>query len=835
MGRKAKFDKDSKVPSGHGRKAKKQSDPTFPKGVLIKESNKLGHRQMQRAKKRLLKNQQLKENAKKLLKKKTNMEEQIQLKNKEDILNQQKQKKEKKVKFVNDSSHKDDEMEIQSDLGSKLETKVKQSKKKKKIKQKDVTRNIGSDSGKNHYSEDDENNQVSKPGKKTKQKKVKGTKAKTNVERKNDSNKSNDSEDEGIEIYSSNQVSKPGKKAKQNKKMKSMKAKINTEGENDSNKNNYSEDEENEIYSNNQVAKPGKKTKQNKKVKSTKTKINIESENDSNNEDEEMEIYSNNRAKVGKKAKQSKKTKSMKSKTNIKSKSESESDNDMLFNGNDDETEEDENEQMDEEDEENTSEDDNQLLSTAKSKKNLKKRKQTFMEDNTESDSEEMASSDEEESVEDEQMDEDEEENDESDDDDLLPIEKANKKLKKKKEKEEKLAEEEMDDMMAHQSVFSFPTEEELANVTSLKDIQQRIRDVIMVLSDFKRLRDENRSRSEYTELLRRDLCTYYSYNDFLMERLMQIFPLDELLEFLEASEVQRPMTIRANTLRTRRRDLAEALINRGVNLDPIGKWTKIGLVVYSSQVPMGATPEYLAGHYTIQGASSFLPVMALDPKENERILDMCAAPGGKASHIAAMMKNTGTVFANDVNKERLKAVVGNFHRLGIVNSIICSYDGRKFPTIMKGFDRALLDAPCTGTGVVAKDPSVKVNKAEVDIQRCCTLQRDLLLAAIDCVNARSESGGIIVYSTCSILPEENEWIVDYALKKRDVRLLPTGLEFGTDGFTSYRQHRFHPSLKLTKRFYPHVHNMDGFFVAKLQKFSNNVLSQKVVEEEMSD
>jgi len=115
-----------------------------------------------------------------------------------------------------------------------------------------------------------------------------------------------------------------------------------------------------------------------------------------------------------------------------------------------------------------------------------------------------------------------------------------------------------MDDMMAHQSVFSFPSEEELTNVTSLKDIQQRIRDVIMVLSDFKRLREKNRSRSEYTELLRRDLCTYYSYNDFLMEKLMQMFPLDELLEFLEASEVQRPMTIRANTLKTRRRDLAE-------------------------------------------------------------------------------------------------------------------------------------------------------------------------------------------------------------------------------------------------------------------------------------
>lgn len=132
--------------------------------------------------------------------------------------------------------------------------------------------------------------------------------------------------------------------------------------------------------------------------------------------------------------------------------------------------------------------------------------------------------------------------------------------------------------------------------------------------------------------------------------------------------------------------NLLQALINRGVNLDPLGNWTKVGLVVYSSQVPMGATPEYLAGHYIIQGASSFLPVEALDPKENERILDMCAAPGGKASHIAALMKNTGVLFANDVNQDRLKAVVGNFHRLGIVNSIICNYDGRKFPTVKISF-----------------------------------------------------------------------------------------------------------------------------------------------------
>ncbi|KYN45186.1 Putative ribosomal RNA methyltransferase NOP2 [Trachymyrmex septentrionalis] len=788
MGRKGKFDKDL---SGRGRKAKKQNDPTFPKGILDKESNTLSHRQKQRAKKRLLKNQQLKENAKKLLKKKTTVEEQqVQSKNRKDILKQQKEKKEKKVKFVNE---KRDKMVIQSDLSSKLKTKVKQNKKKTKGKQKDIIKNVENDSNKNHHSKDDK-----------------------------------------IKIYSNNQVSKLSKKAKQNKKLKG-KTKINIKSESYSD-NNYSEDEEMEIYSNKQVTKLGKKAKQSKKKKNMKVESNEESEGDDDmlfnddeiEEDEDKQMNEMNT---------SEDEEHMSEDENETSENEEDiSKNEEDISENEEDTSE--NEEDTSENEEDTSKDDNQLLSAAKSKKNLKKTKK-FMEDNIESDSEEMVSSDEEKSTEDEQMEEDGEENDESDDDDddddLLPIEKANKKLKKKKEKEQKLAEEEMEDMMAHQSVFSFPNDEELTNVTNLKDIQQRIRDVIMVLSDFKKLREKNRSRSEYTELLRMDLCTYYSYNNFLMEKLMQMFPLDELLEFLEASEVQRPMTIRANTLKTRRRDLAEALINRGVNLDPIGKWTKIGLVVYSSQVPMGATPEYLAGHYMIQGASSFLPVMALDPKENERILDMCAAPGGKASHIAAIIKNTGTLFANDLNKERLKAVVGNFHRLGIVNCVISSYDGRKFPTIIKGFDRVLLDAPCTGTGVVAKDPSVKASKAEIDIQRCCTLQRELLLAAIDCVNARSESGGIIVYSTCSILPEENEWIIDYALKKRDVKLLPTDLEFGTDGFTSYRQYRFHPSLKLTKRFYPHVHNMDGFFVAKLKKFSNNILNQKNVKEEMSD
>lgn len=415
------------------------------------------------------------------------------------------------------------------------------------------------------------------------------------------------------------------------------------------------------------------------------------------------------------------------------------------------------------------------------------------------------------------------EEDEDDDADDLLPIEKKARKLKKRQEEDTRLAEEELEYGQSHQEIFKFPEEdeEEREKPITLQEVQQRIKDVQIVLSDFSKHRDPNRSRSEYTDLLRKDLCMYYSYNEFLMEKLMEIFPLNELMEYLEASEVQRPLTIRTNSLKTRRRDLAAALINRGVNLDPVGKWSKVGLVIYNSSIALGATPEYLAGHYMIQGASSMLPVIALAPQENERVLDMCAAPGGKSSHISALMKNTGVLFSNDANRDRIKAVIGNFHRLGVMNAVVSCEDGCKYKSIMTGFDRVLLDAPCTGTGVICKDASVKTSKSEVDIQKCYNLQRRLLLTAIDCLSAKSSTGGYLVYSTCSILPEENEWVIDYALKKRNVKLVETGLDFGTEGFTKYRQHRFHPSLKLTKRYYPHAHNMDGFFVAKLKKFSD--------------
>jgi len=296
------------------------------------------------------------------------------------------------------------------------------------------------------------------------------------------------------------------------------------------------------------------------------------------------------------------------------------------------------------------------------------------------------------------------------DEEEELEIEKEARLLDTQAIEDEELAEEELLANIEERQQFTLPPTTE----TTSPDIAislGRIQEIVRVLSNFSKLREEGRSRIDYTAQLTADICTYYGYNEFLAEKLLNLFPVSEAIEFFEANEIPRPVVIRANTLKTRRRDLANALIGRGVNLEPVGKWSKVGLQVFDAPVPIGATPEYLAGHYMLQAASSFMPVMALAPQENERILDMCSAPGGKTTYIAALLKNTGCVFANDANKNRLKSLAANIYRMGVTNAVVCNYDGRKFPEVMGGFDRVLLDAPCSGTGVISKDQSVKINK----------------------------------------------------------------------------------------------------------------------------
>lgn len=354
-----------------------------------------------------------------------------------------------------------------------------------------------------------------------------------------------------------------------------------------------------------------------------------------------------------------------------------------------------------------------------------------------------------------------------------------------------------------------------------LQLLRSRITETIRVLGDLSKLVEKGKSRTDYTSLLLSDICIYYGYTPYLAEKLFSLFTPLEAFAFFEANESPRPVVLRTNTLRTNRRTLAQALINRGVVLEPVGKWSKVGLQVFESAVPLGATPEYLAGHYILQAASSFLPVMALAPQPGERILDMAAAPGGKTTYISALMRNTGCVFANDANRHRAKGLIGNIHRLGCKNTIVSNLDAKDaFPRILGGFDRVLLDAPCSGTGVIGKDPSVKTSKTERDFLALPHMQKQLLLAAIDSTDHASTTGGYVVYSTCSVTVEENEGVVQYALRKRpNVRIVDTGLgSFGSEGFKKYMNKRFDERMNLTRRYFPHKENVDGFFVCKLKK-----------------
>ncbi len=133
-----------------------------------------------------------------------------------------------------------------------------------------------------------------------------------------------------------------------------------------------------------------------------------------------------------------------------------------------------------------------------------------------------------------------------------------------------------------------------------------------------------------------------------------------------------------------------------------------------------------------------------------------------------------------------------NLERMGVKNCIVVNFDGKKLPQYNMLFDRVLLDAPCTGLGVISRDQSIKTKRMKADVIKCSHLQKELIRSAIDCCRV----GGVIVYSTCSVTVEENEWVIDYAKTHRFIKVVGIGLEIGEEGIIRYGDKRFHPSIR---------------------------------------
>ncbi|MHA1345100.1 MAG: NOL1/NOP2/sun family putative RNA methylase [Candidatus Heimdallarchaeaceae archaeon] len=303
-----------------------------------------------------------------------------------------------------------------------------------------------------------------------------------------------------------------------------------------------------------------------------------------------------------------------------------------------------------------------------------------------------------------------------------------------------------------------------------------------------------------------------YDYDAYMVERFVEMMGEDETSNLLQFNETELNKTIRLNTLRSSFERTIELLERKKIQLEEIVGMPEAKEII-KSPVPIGATPEYLGGYYMLQGKNSMLPSMILDPKIDELIGDFAAAPGGKTSHLAQLMNNEGTIIALELSSNRCRSLKSVLARMGVDNTIILQYDTRKIYGLNLMFDKILLDAPCSGSGVIISDHSRKQSKTVSDILNYSKYQTELLTESIRVL----KPGGELVYCTCSLEPEENEHVITQVLEKFDCKIEELQIE-GKDGLEKFQEYNFHPDVRKAKRIYPHTSKGEGFFIIKMVK-----------------
>lgn len=298
-------------------------------------------------------------------------------------------------------------------------------------------------------------------------------------------------------------------------------------------------------------------------------------------------------------------------------------------------------------------------------------------------------------------------------------------------------------------------------------------------------------------------LSVMYSFPEWMVTRFVQQYGFAQAEKLCQYYNQPAPLWIRTNTLKITREALKMQLEQNGITVTE-SRFTPEGLQIHSA-VNLHKLQAFQKGLFTVQDESSMLVALAAEPGKEQRVLDVCSAPGGKATHMAQLMKNTGVIYACDIHKHRLELIEENCKRLGITNVKTIEQDG----TILtrrwqEPFDIIVCDVPCSGLGVLGRRADARWAKESEDIAGLCGIQKRILEEAAKLV----VPGGTLIYSTCTITPEENQNMVEqFLLRHPEYELDETltdcwlNMEKACNGFI---------------QFLPFEDAMDGFFIARM-------------------
>lgn len=297
-------------------------------------------------------------------------------------------------------------------------------------------------------------------------------------------------------------------------------------------------------------------------------------------------------------------------------------------------------------------------------------------------------------------------------------------------------------------------------------------------------LRNVSRSEIEYPTDKTEYLSVKYSFPVWLCKRWICDYGYEFTEEMLCSFNKEKKLNIRPNTLKVTAEELASMLKDNGIDC------VEYKGMIISDGFDISSDTLYNGGYYTVQDFAAMQAAIVLAPNENDTVIDMCAAPGGKTTHLAELMKNKGKIYACDVHEHKIELIRKNAERLGIDIIDAKISDGSKTDkSMINTADKVLCDVPCSGLGIIGRKPEIKWNRDENSTLP--KIQRQILNNAAKYV----KTGGEIVYSTCTLLREENECVTGEFLKTNDT-------------FEKVYE----------KTYYPHIDNSDGFYICKMKR-----------------